>query len=104
MIAGAARASLVIANPTHFAVALRYERDENPAPVVVAKGMDVIALKIRAVAEENRIPVIENKVLARALYEAVQVDQLIPPEFFRPVAEILYFLQSKKSPRSENVQ
>ena len=104
MIAAASRASLVITNPTHFAVALRYQRDENPAPVVLAKGMDAIALKIRAVAEENRIPVIENKVLARALYEAVQVDQLIPPEFFRPVAEILYFLQSQKSPRSENVQ
>jgi flagellar biosynthetic protein FlhB len=104
MIAAASRASLVITNPTHFAVALRYERDENPAPVVLAKGMDAIALKIRAVAEENRIPVIENKVLARALYEAVQVDQLIPPEFFRPVAEILYFLQSRKSPRSEKVQ
>ncbi|MCP3472693.1 flagellar biosynthesis protein FlhB [Bradyrhizobium sp. CCGUVB1N3] len=104
MIAAASRASLVIANPTHFAVALRYQRDENPAPMVVAKGMDAIALKIRAVAEENRIPVIENKALARALYEAVQVDQLIPPEFFRPVAEIIYFLQSQKAPRSEKVQ
>lgn len=96
MIAAASRASLVIANPTHYAVALRYQRDENPAPLVLAKGMDAIALKIRAVAEENRIPVIENKALARALYEAVQVDQVIPPEFFRPVAEIIYFLQSKK--------
>ncbi|MCP3464097.1 flagellar biosynthesis protein FlhB [Bradyrhizobium sp. CCGUVB23] len=104
MIAAASRASLVIANPTHFAVALRYQRDENPAPMVLAKGMDAIALKIRAVAEENRIPVIENKALARALYEAVQVDQLIPPEFFRPVAEIIYFLQSQKAPRSEKVQ
>ncbi|MGY8666557.1 flagellar biosynthesis protein FlhB [Bradyrhizobium sp. UFLA05-109] len=104
MIAAASRASLVIANPTHFAVALRYQRDESPAPMVLAKGMDAIALKIRAVAEENRIPVIENKALARALYEAVQVDQLIPPEFFRPVAEIIYFLQSQKTPRSEKVQ
>jgi flagellar biosynthetic protein FlhB len=94
----------VIANPTHYAIALRYDRNENPAPLVLAKGMDNIALKIRAIAEENRIPVIENKVLARALYEAVQVDQVIPPEFFRPVAEIIYFLQSKKSSRAENVQ
>ena len=83
MIASASRATLVIANPTHFAIALRYNRDENPAPLVVAKGMDVIALKIREVAEQNRIPVIENKALARALYEAVQVDQVIPAEFFR---------------------
>jgi flagellar biosynthesis protein FlhB len=104
MIASVPRATLVIANPTHFAIALRYSREENPAPLVVAKGMDVIALKIREVAEQNRIPVIENKALARALYEAVQVDQVIPAEFFRPVAEIIYFLQSKQAPRTEKVQ
>jgi flagellar biosynthetic protein FlhB len=104
MIASAAKASLVIANPTHYAVALRYQRDENPAPLVLARGMDAIALKIRAVAEENGIPVIENKALARALYEAVQVDQVIPPEFFRPVAEIIYFLQSRQARRAEKVQ
>jgi flagellar biosynthetic protein FlhB len=103
MISAASRASLVIANPTHYAIALRYQRDENPAPLVLAKGMDAIALKIREIAEENRIPVIENKALARALYEAVQVDQVIPAEFFRPIAEIIYFLQSR-SPRSEKVQ
>jgi flagellar biosynthesis protein FlhB len=104
MIASASRATLVIANPTHFAIALRYKREENPAPIVVAKGMDVIALKIREIAEQNRIPVIENKALARALYEAVQVDQVIPAEFFRPVAEIIYFLQSKQAPQTEKVQ
>lgn len=104
MIASAAKASLVIANPTHYAVALRYQRDENPAPLVLARGMDAVALKIRAVAEENGIPVIENKALARALYEAVQVDQVIPPEFFRPVAEIIYFLQSRQVRQAEKVQ
>lgn len=103
MIASAAKASLVIANPTHYAVALRYRRDENPAPLVLAKGADAIALKIREVAEQNDIPVIENRALARALYEAVQVDQVIPGEFFRPVAEIIYFLQSRQSPRAEKV-
>jgi flagellar biosynthesis protein FlhB len=103
MISAASRASLVIANPTHYAIALRYNRDENPAPLVLAKGMDAIALKIREVAEENRIPVIENKALARALYEAVEVDQVIPAEFFRPIAEIIYFLQSKL-PRPEKAQ
>jgi flagellar biosynthetic protein FlhB len=104
MIASASRASLVIANPTHYAVALRYHRDENPAPLVLAKGMDAIALKIRQVAEEHRIPVIENKALARSLYEAVQVDHAIPPEFFRPVAEVIYFLQSRKSSNAESVR
>lgn len=104
MIASVPRATLVIANPTHFAIALRYKREESAAPLVVAKGMDVIALKIREVAEQNRIPVIENKALARALYEAVQVDQVIPAEFFRPVAEIIYFLQSKQAPKTEKVQ
>ena len=104
MIASVPRATLVIANPTHFAIALRYNRDENPAPLVVARGMDVIALKIREVAEQSKIPVIENKALARALYEAVQVDQVIPAEFFRPVAEIIYFLQSKQAPRPAKVQ
>jgi len=104
MIASASKASLVIANPTHYAVALRYQRDADPAPLVLAKGMDAIALKIRAVAEENNIPVIENKALARALYEAVQLDQVIPSEFFRPVAEIIYFLQSKQAPRAEKAQ
>ena len=104
MIASASRATLVIANPTHFAIALRYQREENPAPLVVAKGMDLVALKIREVAEQNKIPVIENKALARALYEAVQVDQVIPAEFFRPVAEIIYFLQSKQAPRPEKVR
>lgn len=103
MIASASKASLVIANPTHYAVALRYRRDENPAPLVLAKGADAIALKIREVAEQNNIPVIENRALARALYEAVQVDQVIPGEFFRPVAEIIYFLQSRQSPRAEKV-
>lgn len=103
MIASASKASLVIANPTHYAVALRYQRDENPAPLVLAKGADAIALKIREIAEQNNIPVIENRALARALYEAVQVDQVIPGEFFRPVAEIIYFLQSRQSPRAEKV-
>lgn len=101
MIAAASQASLVIANPTHYAVALRYDRDQNPAPLVLAKGMDAIALKIRAIAEEHRIPVIENKALARALYEAVRVDQAIPSEFYRPIAEIIYFLHSRKMPRDE---
>ena len=92
MIAAVPRATLVIANPTHYAVALRYVREEGGAPLVVAKGQDLIALKIRHVAEENGIPVIEDKLLARSLYESVQVDKVIPSQFYKAVAEIILFL------------
>ncbi|MDN3624066.1 flagellar biosynthesis protein FlhB [Methylobacterium isbiliense] len=92
MLAAVPRATVVIANPTHFAVALRYERDENPAPLVVAKGQDLIALKIREIAEANGIPVIEDKPLARSLYDSVEVDRMIPAEFYRAVAQILFYL------------
>jgi flagellar biosynthetic protein FlhB len=92
MIAAVPRATLVIANPTHYAVALRYVREEGGAPLVVAKGKDLIALRIRQVAEEHGIPVIEDKALARSLYDAVEVDRLIPPEFYKAVAQIIFFL------------
>lgn len=92
MIAAVPRATLIIANPTHYAVALRYVREEGGAPLVVAKGQDLIALKIRHVAEENGIPVIEDKLLARSLYESVQVDKVIPSQFYKAVAEIILFL------------
>ena len=93
------KATLVIANPTHFAVALRYVREEGGAPKVVAKGQDLIALQIRRIAEENAIPVVEDKALARSLYAKVDVDQMIPIEFYRTVAEILTRLQSKRKGR-----
>jgi flagellar biosynthesis protein FlhB len=92
MLAAVPRATVVIANPTHFAIALRYERDESPAPLVVAKGQDLIALKIREIAEANGIPVVEDKPLARSLYDSVQVDQMIPAEFYRAVAQILFYV------------
>jgi flagellar biosynthetic protein FlhB len=97
MIASVPRATLVIANPTHFAVALRYVREEGGAPVVLAKGQDLIALKIREIAEKHAIPVIEDRLLARSLYKAVEVDKMIPPEFYRAVAEIILFLSSRKA-------
>ncbi len=90
------RATVVIANPTHFAVALRYEPSEGPAPMVLAKGQDLIALRIREIAEQKGIPVIEDKPLARSLYDAVQVDQMIPAEFYRAVAQILFFLFARQ--------
>lgn len=92
MISSVPRASVVIANPTHFAIALRYVRGEGGAPLVVAKGKDLIALKIREVAAQHEIPIVERKELARALFDHVEVDRMIPPEFFRPVAEVINYL------------
>jgi flagellar biosynthetic protein FlhB len=89
-------ATLVITNPTHYAVALRYIREEGGAPMVLAKGIDEIALKIREIAEEHDIPVIEDKPLARSLYEAVDVDKFIPPQFYKAVAVIIYHLHLRR--------
>jgi flagellar biosynthetic protein FlhB len=97
MIAAVPRATLVIANPTHFAIALRYMREEGGAPIVLAKGKDLIALKIREVAEQHNIAVFEKKELVRAMYEQVEVDKMIPVEFFRPVAELIHILSRAAS-------
>ncbi|WP_346896937.1 flagellar biosynthesis protein FlhB [uncultured Roseibium sp.] len=90
-------ATLVVANPTHFAVALRYDNEQSAAPVVVAKGQDLIALKIRQIAEENEIPVIEDRELARSLYANTEIDRMIPPEFYRAVAEIICYVYSRRA-------
>lgn len=89
-------ASVVITNPTHFAIALRYDRDKDAAPIVVAKGADNLAAKIRSLAWENDIPLVENPPLARALYKTVEPRQTIPVEFFGAVAEILAFVFRQK--------
>ena len=89
-------ADVVIRNPTHFAVALKYDPQRSSAPVVVAKGADSLALRIVAVAEENGVFVTENKPLARVLYEAVDLDREIPDRFYQPVAEVLAFVYSLK--------
>jgi len=96
MMAAVPRATLVIANPTHYAVALRYVREEGGAPKVVAKGRDLIALRIREIAEQHGIPVIEDKQLARSLHDKVVIDQMIPPEFYKAVAQIVYFVMTRK--------
>jgi len=97
MMAAVPRATLVVANPTHFAVALRYVQEEGGAPVVLAKGTDLIALKIREIAEANDIPVIEDRQLARSLHASVQIDQMIPPEFYKVVAELLCMVYARKA-------
>jgi flagellar biosynthetic protein FlhB len=91
MMAAVPNASVVITNPTHFAIALRYERGMS-APICVAKGVDLIARKIREVAEAHGIPVVENPPLARALHGTVEIDQEIPQEHYRAVAEIIGYL------------
>ena len=91
MMAAVPKASVVITNPTHFAVALQYERGMN-APVCVAKGADLIARKIREVAEAHDIPIVENPPLARALHGTVEIDQEIPQEHYRAVAEIIGYV------------
>ena len=95
MMADVPRATLVIANPTHYAIALRYKREEGSAPVVIAKGLDLLALKIREIAAEHSISVVENKPLARSMYDNVEVGELIPPEFYKAVAEVIHYVQSR---------
>ncbi|MDO9416075.1 flagellar biosynthesis protein FlhB [Pararhizobium sp.] len=90
MISSVPRATLVIANPTHYAVALRYVREEGDAPVVVAMGQDLVALKIREIAEANGIPVFEDPPLARSMFAQVSVDSVIPPVFYKAVAELIH--------------
>jgi flagellar biosynthesis protein FlhB len=97
MMAAVPRATLVIANPTHYAVALRYVREEDAAPIVLAKGTDLIALKIRSIAEENGIPVFEDPPLARSMFAQVSVDSVIPPVFYKAVAELIQRIYSSKN-------
>jgi flagellar biosynthesis protein FlhB len=91
MMAAVLGADVVVANPTHFAVALSYDGN-HAAPVVVAKGQDLIALEIRRVAERNGVPVVENPPLARSLFDSVALDAEIPEDFYRAVAELLAFV------------
>ncbi len=86
------RADVVVTNPTHFAVALRYDRARDAAPTVVAKGADLMAKRIREIARTHNVAVIENPPLARGLYRTVEVGRVIPPEFFRAVAELLAYV------------
>ena len=99
VIAAVPKATVVITNPTHFAVALQYERGMN-APVCVAKGVDFLALKIREVAAAHDIPIVENPPLARALHATVEPDQEIPPEHYKAVAEVIgYIMRLRRAVR-----
>lgn len=89
-------ADVVITNPTHFAVAIKYDEATMTAPTCIAKGEGHIALKIRQIAEENGVPTYENKPLAQALYRAVEIGDEVPPEFYQAVAEVLAFVYKQK--------
>lgn len=90
-------ADVVITNPTHLSVAIKYDADQNSAPVVIAKGEDYLAMKIREIAKENNIEIVENKPLARMLYANVDVGAEVPPELYQAVAEVLAFVYSLKN-------
>ena len=95
-VASTRKASVVVTNPTHLAIALRYEEDETPLPVVLAKGEGALAEKMIAAAQEAGVPIMQNIPLAHALFEQAELDQYIPSELVEPVAEVLKLVQSLK--------
>lgn len=97
MMENVPKADVIIVNPTHYAIALEYRLEEMDAPKVTAKGTDNVALRIKALAEEHEIPIVENPPLARALFASTELDQSIPQEHFKAVAEVIgYVMQLKK--------
>ena len=96
------KADVVVTNPTHIAVALRYNAQEAPAPVVLAKGADHLAEKIKAVAREHNVPIRENVPLARALYKAVEVGDMVPEELYKAVATVLASIWKLKPTMRQN--
>lgn len=96
MMAAVPTADVVVTNPTHYACALEYKQDMMAAPKLVAKGMDNLAFRIRDLAEENEVPIVENPPLARALYAAVEIDEEIPAEHYAAVAEVIGYVMRLK--------
>ncbi len=89
-------ATVIITNPTHYAVALKYDHETMDAPILVAKGLDLMAMRIREIGRNNHIPIVENPPLARALYKGVDVSQEIPPQHYKAVADVINFIMSLK--------
>ncbi|MGN1124776.1 MAG: flagellar biosynthesis protein FlhB [Candidatus Gastranaerophilaceae bacterium] len=96
MMASVPTADVVVTNPTHYAVALKYDRSVKPAPYVVAKGVDFIAFKIREIAQNNNVPIVENRLVARTLYKLVEINDIIPSDMFQAVAEILAYVYNSR--------
>jgi flagellar biosynthetic protein FlhB len=99
MMAKVPKADVVITNPTHYAVALQYNSVEMQAPTVVAKGINLIAERIRDLATEHKIPLVSNPPLARALYDTVDLDREIPTQHYRAVAEVISYIYKLKKKR-----
>jgi flagellar biosynthetic protein FlhB len=95
------KATIIITNPTHFAIALKYERGIDIAPVCVAKGADKMAQRIRSIAAENDIPLVENKLLARSLYSLIEIDEMIPIEHWKIVAELIGYVENFRKNRNQ---
>ena len=96
MMSAVPQADVVVTNPTHYAVAIQYDKSKAPAPIVVAKGIDYLAFQIRDIAKNNNIPIVENRPVARALYNSVPVDGIIPSDLYVAVAEILAYVYNSK--------
>jgi flagellar biosynthesis protein FlhB len=92
MMQNVPKATVVVMNPTHYAIALRYEAGDTPAPLCVAKGVDDVAFRIRELAEAHNIPIVEDAPLARALYATVEIDEIIPREHYEAVAKVIGFV------------
>ncbi|MDR0600206.1 MAG: flagellar biosynthesis protein FlhB [Treponema sp.] len=99
MAVNVAKADVVITNPTHFAVALEYDEDTMPAPLLSAKGADEMALRIRGIARENGVPLVENKPLARALYQEVEIGQNVPVAYYQAIAQVLAHVRALEERR-----
>ena len=96
MMSAVPQADVVVTNPTHYAVAIQYDKSKAPAPIVVAKGVDYLAFQIRDIAKNNNVPIVENRPVARALYNTVPVDGIIPSDLYVAVAEILAYVYNSK--------
>ncbi|HEY4135736.1 MAG TPA: flagellar biosynthesis protein FlhB [Alphaproteobacteria bacterium] len=96
MMAAVPKATVIVTNPTHYAIALKYEHGSMEAPLLIAKGVDEVAMRIRAVATSHDIPIVENPPLARALYATVEIDRPIPAEHYKAVAEIIGYVMKLK--------
>jgi flagellar biosynthetic protein FlhB len=97
MMSSVPTADVVVTNPTHYAVAIKYDKTKAPAPIVVAKGVDYLAFQIREIAKENNVPIVENRPVARNLYNNVPIDGMIPSDMYVAVAEILAFVFRTKN-------
>lgn len=97
MMSAVPKADVVVTNPTHYAVAIQYDKTIAPAPIVIAKGVDYLAFQIRDIAKNNNVPIVENRPVARALYNKVPVDGIIPSDLYVAVAEILAYVYNSKN-------